>query len=279
MNKPTFLVIGAAKCGTTTVCDLVGDHPDVYMTTPKEPHYFSRLTKYHELRPWYSSLFEDAGAYEAAGEGSTSYSHPHRIDFVVPRIRETLPQCRIIYMVRHPIRRLESDWKMRLREGRASESIYEAADRHASLITFGLYWKHLQKYREYFPDEQLLVVFLEDLADHPGRVLRKILRHIEVDPSLGPDDPDRQRNAATQYREKGTLAATMRRLPGYERLRRNVPDRIVRLTKYILTDQFDPSPEWDEDALSIVSDFFSEDSRNLLDYCGKPPDFWKLGDQ
>lgn len=276
MDKPTFLVIGAPKCGTTTVCDLIGDHPNVYMTTPKEPHYFSRLTKYRELRPWYISLFEDCDSCEAAGEGSTSYSHPHRIDFVAPRIRDVLPDCRLIYMVRHPIRRLESDWKMRLREGRVPESINEAADEHASLITFGLYWKHLQTYRKNFPDEQLLVIFLEDFAEHPGRELRRILRHIGVDPSPAPDDPDRRRNATEQYRKKGTLAALIRRFPGYDRLRQTVPERIVELSKSVLTDEFNPSPDWDGEALSLVRDYFREDSRKLLRHCGKSPEFWDL---
>lgn len=276
MTNPTFLVIGAAKCGTTTVCDLLSDHPDVFMTSPKEPHYFSRLTKYRVLASRYSALFDHTDSYRARGEGSTSYSHPHRIDFVAPRIADALPECRLIYMVRHPIRRLESDWKMRLREGRVPQSISEAADQHASLVTFGLYWKHLQTYRDYFRDEQLLVVFLEDFAEDPENELRKIFRHIAVDPSAGPDDADRRRNAAAQYRKTGTVADAIRQLPGYEQLRQSVPDRIVRATKVALTDEFNPSPDWDSQALSFMQDFYREDSSNLLRYCGKGRDFWKL---
>lgn len=276
MNKPSYLVIGAAKCGTTTVCDLIGDHPDVFMTTPKEPHFFSRLTRYDELRTWYWSLFEDAESYEAAGEGSTSYTHPHRIDFVAPRIRDVLPECRLIYMVRHPIRRLESDWKMRLREERVSSSISEAVDRHASLITFGLYWKHLQTYRDQFPDEQLLVVFLEDFAADPERELSRIFNHIGVDPHSLPEDPDRRRNAAAHYRERGRLASVLRQTPGFERLRRLLPEPVIGLAKSALTDEFDPSPAWEPDALESVRDYFREDSRNLLRYCGKALDYWKL---
>jgi len=277
---PTFIVIGAAKCGTTSIADVLGDHPEVFLTSPKEPHYFSRLTRYRKLRPWYTSLFEGAGSFAAAGEASTSYSHPHRIDFVAPRIREVVPDCRLVYMVRHPIRRLESDWKMRLRENRVPASISEAADHHASLISFGLYWKHVETYREYFPDDQLLVVFLEDFAADPRRELARIFRHIRVDPTVIPDDPGRQRNAANQYRRKGMVAkvltAALRRLDEYGRLRRHLPDWLRGPVKSLLTEPFEASPDWEPDALATVREYYREDSRQLLRHCGKPLDYWEL---
>lgn len=276
MNAPTFFVIGAAKCGTTSVCDLLAAHPDVFMSDPKEPHYYSRLTTYHELRPWYASLFGGADGYTAVGEGSTSYSHPHRIEFVVPRIRENLPDARLIYMVRHPVRRLESDWKMRLREDRVSHSISEAVDRNASLISFGLYWRHLSVYREAFPDDQILVVFLEDFADDPHRKLAEIYRHVGVDSTYVPDDPCRERNAASDYREDGALASALRQVPGFRALKERVPDWAVALTKHTLTTDFEATPDWDPDALELVRSYFRHDTRRLLEYCGKPAAYWSL---
>lgn len=104
---PTFLVIGAAKCGTTTLCELLGAHPDVFVTDPKEPHYFSRV-KRHLKQEWYEGLFAGATTEKALGEGSTSYSHPNRINLVAPTLRRLVPDCRLVYVVRHPVRRLES---------------------------------------------------------------------------------------------------------------------------------------------------------------------------
>lgn len=276
MTRPTFFVIGAAKCGTTSVCDLLAAHPDVFMSTPKEPQYYSRLTRYDDLRPWYDALFTGAEGFPAVGEGSTSYTHPHRIDFVVPRIREHHPDARLIYMVRHPVRRLESDWKMRLREDRVPTSIVDAVDVDASLVTFGLYWKHLSKYRDAFPDEQILVIFLEDFASRPGRELSRVYRHIGVDPSFVPDDPDRERNAASDYREDSLLAAALRELPGATKLRNALPAWADRLLKSALTRDFEAAPDWDPAALEFVRGFFRDDSRRLLRYCGKPQDYWSL---
>lgn len=276
---PTFFVIGAAKCGTTSVCDLLASHPDVFMSDPKEPHFFSRLTRYRELRPWYASLFEGARRYRAVGEGSTSYSHPHRIDFVVPRIRRCLPDARFIYMVRHPIRRLESDWKMRLREDRISESITEAVDNQASLVTFGLYWKHLCRYREAFSNEQILVVFLEDLAAEPARELSRMYAHIGVDRDFTPDRPGRRRNASGDYREDTVLGTALRQVPGASAIKKATPKWVSQLVKRTVTRDFEPVPRWEPAGLEAVRDLFREDSRQLLRYCGKAEDFWSFDGQ
>lgn len=278
MNEPTFLVIGAAKCGTTSACDLLSAHPSVFMTTPKEPHYFSRLIKYHQQKHRYRSLFPGEGdtGYEGAGEGSTSYTHPHRIDLVVPRIRSCLPDCRLIYMVRHPVRRLESDWKMRLLEGRVPSSIVKAVDQHISLITFGLYWKHVQAYRKAFPDEQLLIVFLEDFAAKPVQELSRMYRHIGVDPSFVPDTPNRRRNTSANYRRKKPLADLLVQIPGFSQVKKIVPTGLAKKARLLLTDDFDPSIEWDPSSLEIVHDYFRQDAKQLLRYCGKSPTFWEL---
>lgn len=137
------MVIGCRKCGTTNLCRLLGDHPDVFMTNPKEPQYFSRLSNFDRDRDWYASLFAGAESYIARGEGSTTYTFPRRIELAAPRIHEAIPDCRLIYIVRHPIRRLESDWKSRVREGRARTSINEAVESDDNLVTFEIGRAHV----------------------------------------------------------------------------------------------------------------------------------------
>jgi hypothetical protein len=73
MPDPTFMVIGVAKCGTTSLCDLVASHPDVFVTNPKEPHYFSRMTSVERRREWYRSLFEAAPATHIRIGSTTSF--------------------------------------------------------------------------------------------------------------------------------------------------------------------------------------------------------------
>jgi hypothetical protein len=276
---PSFIVIGAAKCGTTSVCNLLGRHPDVFVSDPKEPHYFSRILSYRTGRKRYERLFEGAegGAYLAVGEGSTSYTHPSRGDFAAARIRETLPDARLIYMVRHPIRRLESDWLMRRREARTPDRIGAAVERQASLVTFGMYWKQLSVYRRHFPDDQIATVFLEDLAQAPERVIGELCRHIGVDPDRMPTPGDARSNRAEQYRKDGLVASALRRVPGAAKLRDAMPESVRRLGKDLLTEEYGETVEWRPGEVEAVLDLLRPDARRLLEHCGKPSDFWDLG--
>ena len=111
--KPNFLVIGAQKSATTTLCDLFSQHPDVYISNPKEPHFFAKNEVYAKGWDWYKKLFSNAGKAKAIGEGSTGYTMHVVFPNAPSRISRDLPNAKLIYIVRHPIRRIESDWKQR----------------------------------------------------------------------------------------------------------------------------------------------------------------------
>ena len=272
---PTFLVIGAAKCGTTTLCNLLSAHPDVFVTDPKEPHYYSRV-KRRVRRDWYEGLYAGAKDARARGEGSTSYSHPNRINLVVPTLKKLVPECRFIYIVRHPVRRLESDWRMRRVEGRLSSAIGDALERNVTLVTLGLYWKNLSVYRRFFPDEQILVMFLEDLAADPEREIQRAYRHIGVDPDFIPRSPDRQSNTAADRRRGEAAAAVKRFVPGAKRIESILPDAVVEWGLTLLSGKSarEEAALWDRTSFEAVVEFFKPDAQCLLEYCGKPSDFW-----
>lgn len=276
---PTFLMVGTAKCGTTSICSLIDEHPQGFVSDPKEPHYFSNLVMYDERRSWYESLFEDAEDGMVAGEGSVSYTLPSRIDFVAPRIKSAIPDCRLILTARHPIDRIESDWKMRTVEGRDTRSISNDVQRWVEMVRLGLYWDNLSVYRELFDDEQILVVFLEDFAEEPLREMRRVYDHIGVDPEFVPDDLGESRNTAEDRRRAVAVSDVATVLPGVRRLDPLIPDRIVELGKALLArrERYNPNVEWDDNVLREVKKVFREDSRELLEYCGKEASFWQFG--
>jgi len=74
MTLPNYLVIGAQKSATSSVCDLLAGHPEVFMTDPKEPYFFSHDEVWSKGLGWYESLFEGADGCPAVGEGSTTYT-------------------------------------------------------------------------------------------------------------------------------------------------------------------------------------------------------------
>jgi hypothetical protein len=275
---PTFLVIGAAKCGTTSVCELIAGHPEAFMTDPKEPNYFAieEDDRFVQRRTWYESLYEGAERYKARGEGSTSQTNPRRISWASRRLFETVPESRLIYMVRHPVRRIESDWKMRSHYARKNVPIARAVAEDPHYISYGLYWQNLAYYRRLFADEQILVVFLEDFRAYPERELARVFRHIGVDPDYAPGDAHQPRMAAKDFRTYGRVASALRKAPGFELARKTLPRGLVTAIKKMTTRVRRFEVAWDPEARSSVADAFRDDAAALLEHCGKPAGFWDL---
>lgn len=122
---PDFLIVGAMKSATTSLWATLKAHPGIYMTTPKEPHFFALpeffnlFSRRHQSTPQkklptslseYQSLFEPSGQGQVRGEASASYFLLS--DVVIPRIKELLGDPRIIISLRNPYERCWSEFEM-----------------------------------------------------------------------------------------------------------------------------------------------------------------------
>lgn len=274
---PTFVVIGQAKCGTTSVYTLLRQHPDVFMSDPKEPHFFGLDDPEGSLDE-YEALFDGVEDETAVGEASTSYTRPDIAEKCATNMARLIPDARLIYMVRNPIRRLESDWKMRKHQGWAPEGpIAEALtydDR--SLIRLGNYWRNLRPYRDHFDEDQILVVFLEDFAKSPSEEMKRCFSHIGVDPDAELENPNRSRFSSSDMREDRLGGGWLRELGLVDFAREVLPATLFAAGKSIFTRPDRYEVEWDPQAKQRVVDELAGDARRFLEYCGKPRDFWQL---
>lgn len=110
--QPNFFIIEAPKCGTTSLADLLSQHSQVYFCPEKEPRFFSHEDTYERGFEDYEALFEGASTEMRIGEGSTTYSEAwlDRYKKSARRIHDYCPWARLIYCVRHPLRRIQSNW-------------------------------------------------------------------------------------------------------------------------------------------------------------------------
>ena len=92
--KPNFLVVGAGRCGTTSLCYYLEQHPDVFIYEQKETEFFNSDRFYNKDWPWYESLFEKGKGHKAVGEGTVNYSKQYRYPKAEPRIVHHLPDVR-----------------------------------------------------------------------------------------------------------------------------------------------------------------------------------------
>lgn len=174
VTLPNFVVIGAMKCATTTLAVQLGAQDGIFISEPKEPNFFSNDEIHAHGLAWYESLFEDAGDAHLIGEASTHYTKLPTYPRTVERFREVLPDVKLIYVMRHPIDRLVSqyvhEWSQRLISG----PIEEELDKNAWMIDYGRYAMQLTPWLEAFGPERILPVFNERIRSAPEQELQRV---------------------------------------------------------------------------------------------------------
>jgi Sulfotransferase family len=203
---PNFIVIGAAKAGTTALYWYLAEHPEVFMSRVKETNYFAYGVDDQGKLLWgnpdvhrfpvrtlaeYEALFSDAGNALAVGEASTMYLECPQ---AAARIHALLPTVRIICGLRHPVDRAYSDYQMYLRNrGRrldperdlAPSAPWARPDSHWMRI--GRYHEQLSRYFEVFPRNRIHVFLFDDLKRNALGVLQELYGFVGVDPAFIPD--------------------------------------------------------------------------------------------
>ena len=203
---PNFIVIGAAKAGTTALYWYLAEHPQVFMSPLKETNFFAfgldpegkPLYGNPEVHRYpiqtladYEKLFAEAGGARAIGEASPIYLECPQ---AAGRIRSLLPRARIICCLRNPVERAYSDYQMYLRSSGqrldpARDLVPGAAWLHpdSHWMEISRYHGQLQRYFDAFPREQIHVYLFDDFRNNSLEVTQDVYRFLQVDPTFVPD--------------------------------------------------------------------------------------------
>ncbi|MDP3173767.1 MAG: sulfotransferase [Phenylobacterium sp.] len=181
-----FIVVGAQKAGTTAMFDFLSDDPALALSDVKEVHFFD-----DETQNWSAPDFDAYHAHFGArdglrGEATPIYAYwPNALE----RIRAYNPDARLILMLRDPVQRAWSQWRMEysrgvethpfnwcIREGR--QRLFEAepwgVHREFSYVERGFYGEQVARLLTLFAREQLLVLRAEDLRADPNPSLAAV---------------------------------------------------------------------------------------------------------
>jgi Sulfotransferase domain len=314
-----FIVIGAQKSGTTSLFEYMRRHPDLCLPAAKEVPYFSHDANYG--RDWAEYLrkafpFADpdrkwgtvtphymyGGIHDATGQsdGSPTESDERTVPL---RIRDRLPDVRLIAILRDPVQRARSHhamaalngWDPRpfsqavqeLLEPDALVSARRMPDETTGYVVWGEYGRILAGYLQTFAPEQLLVLFTSELRDEPESVLRRVFKFLGVDDRFVPD------NLGTNYREGGASRrfrwldlnlvqagassnSLARRLwhalpePARRRVDRRF-DRINYLVGLWNRRSTPPGPEHEAEADLALREHYAHDSARLAELLGVAP--------
>ena len=175
---PDFIIIGAMKSATTTLHRQLSRQSGIFMCAEKEPNFFSNDEIYAKGLSWYGALFESAPPGSLKGESSTHYTKLPTYPHTVERIAQTIPNPRLIYIMRHPIGRLVSQYKHQWLEGEITCDIVSAVSRHPELVDYSRYAFQLAPFFEAFGSRAVLPVIFESLRLNPQAELERICRFI-----------------------------------------------------------------------------------------------------
>jgi hypothetical protein len=230
MTLPNFLCIGAQKCGTSWLDSQLRNHPRIYVPTQrKELHFFDQY--FERGLQWYEGHFPSDGAsrdFDAIGEVTPRYILEPEIP---ARIRQTLPQCRLIALLRNPADRLFSQYLMAVNEGQKVGSVQEYAEKHPSAFIRGLYDRQLERYFEYFPREDVHILIYEEVfadTECTRAALASIARFLGTDPEGFPHEGELKRvNAGGGVPRSAFVSRAVHRFRRY--LRDHDMDWVVHL--------------------------------------------------
>lgn len=271
---PNFLVIGAAKAGTTSLYRYLRAHPQVFMPATKELNFFVENDGWRKGRSWYERHFQAAGNAIAVGEASPNYTKHPLFAGVPGRIAQLIPQARLIYLVRHPIERFRSGYLDEVRRGRQPNPIQAALATNPSILAASSYAMQIEQYLEHFRREQLLVITSEELKERRVATLARVHAFLGVDHVVAPTLAQ-EFNRMDGQRMLRPTAGRLRRLPGVRAAARLAPERVRRLgTRPLDPNRGTLSPAFEDH----LRDLLRDDVRQLRTYLGEGFDGWGLID-
>lgn len=221
-HHPDFIIIGAMKCATSTLHDRLAMQPGIFMSQLKEPNFFSNDERYNKGLEWYLSNFKAAITSDLCGESSTHYTKLPTYPQTVERLAQQYPQIKLIYIMRHPVDRLVSQYIHEWTQNIISEDINQAIYQYSELIDYSRYSMQLEPYLQFFSPQQILPVFFERMLSFKQPELERICRFIGYEEQPAWRECDDIHNASSERIRKNKLRDLLVEAPGLKTFRQNL---------------------------------------------------------
>ncbi|MEN8145678.1 MAG: sulfotransferase [Gemmatimonadota bacterium] len=180
--KRFAVIVGAMKCGTTSLFRYLSEHPQVAPSSIKSPNFFADDALWERGMNWYESKYDFVpGQHRTALEASTAYTKVPYMPDCAARMAATGREFRLIYLVRDPIRRIESHYTMGQARRWDSTRVTDSAV-HEKVIDLTRYASQIRRYYDRFRADKIRIIKFERLRDDPRGVLRDLCGFLEIDP-------------------------------------------------------------------------------------------------
>ena len=274
MAVPDFLIIGAARAGSTYLARNLATHPDVFIPNQKELHFFD--WNYNEGWDHYQQFFDTAAPdHQAVGEATPTYMCS---ETVAQRIHTHLPDAKLIAILRDPVDRAYSHYWNAVAEKMGTSASYaekkqeypfeEALESRPRLIEDGLYEQNLRPFFERFGKEQISVLLFEEVVEHPDPYFQKVFRFLEVDDTFQSPLVDRRINSSSQ---KHGWSRLLLRLYNFTTAYVHIPF----VARWIETANESAYPPMRQEVRNRLENRFERSNRRLEELLGRSLEAWR----
>ncbi len=234
---PDYVIIGAMRCGTSRFYGLLNNHPFVKRAAVKELHYFDQPERFEKGIEWYRKCFPPPewqdGHRTITGEATPRYLFEPSVP---ERMAQVVPEARLIVLLRNPVDRAYSQYHKSVRNGRESRSFQETVEEELALLNTadspihpdpadspdraynqlarGIYVDQLVRWREYFDEEQMLVIKSEDFFKHQADTLKLVQEFLGL-PYREIEIPSRKTSRQSTYEYEPMDPAIRQRLEDF----------------------------------------------------------------
>jgi len=277
-TPPNLIVIGAQKCGTTTLHYYLNQHPEIYTSRIKELNFFNGIHNWEKGIDWYSSNF--SSKYKINGESSPQYTFIPQWDNVAKRMYSIIPDAKLIYIVRDPIERIISAYVHRYAAGHEDDNInnaFQHLDNNLYIIRTK-YYMQISQFTEYYPLSRISIISSEDLRNKRTETIRDIFNFLDVDDQYYSKKFGNEKHFTTQMRRRNKignyLTLLTRKLIG-DKIHPDIRWRIERIVHYAFSKSV-PKPNMDEKIKDEIRNYLKEDINQFRKLSGKKFKEWTV---
>ena len=285
--KVDFFIVGAPKAGTTSLYHYLNEHPQVEMSSQKEPDYFSDKAIQEQGMYYGKNRINTLEKYESLftkkkeviyGEGSVSYLF---YENVAEEIKKYNSNAKIIVMLRNPIDRAFSHYLMDYRLGLVSDSFEDIINKkskhknahlfYQQYIEVSEYAKQIQRYVNVFIPDNVLLIDYEDFKKNVSGTVDVVYGFLNISTEFAAD-VNTKHNTFTMPKNKG-----IRFIYSFVFLRKSLafmfPKSVVKNIRNLLF-KADKKPKLLKETRSQLKQFFSNDVKVLGEILDKDYSKW-----
>jgi hypothetical protein len=265
---PTFVIIGAQKCGTTALHSYLARHPEISMSRPKELDFFVAEKNWEKGLEWYRHRWNGPDK-PVRGESSPNYTAYPNFDGVPERMVRLLPDIKLIFMVRDPVARVRSSYIHAYSNAAEHRSMREAVlDPKRAYIWRSRYHAQLTRWLDYYPMERILLLEQDELLNHRRETLQRVFAFVGAREDVWRasfTEPRLETSTRRRRTRVGTFAANRLSIRWWRKLRDRRPFSVP----------FE-QPEMPDDLRAEVADLVRDDIAAFRELTGRSFETWSV---